>query len=93
MNEDDELDGFLSSLDDERLCEVGVHEDGDAGHSTGPVKHFVIYTCPQCGTVGCLSCCRAVAERIARTPVWMLQCDVCSTVGGSYQFKTEVRGI
>lgn len=91
--EDRTLEALLGPLDAERQCEVGIHLPDSGGHSYGPVRHFLIYTCPQCGTVGTSSACRAVAERIARNPVWMLQCEECMYTGSRYIFKTEVRGI
>lgn len=83
----------LLRINSERECEVGAHLPDFGGHSHGLVKHFLIFTCPQCKARGCLAACRLVAERVARSPVWVLQCSECSHVGSRYIFKTEVRGI
>ena len=94
MNDPDEpLRAVLRAVTDDRACEVGLHDTSGGGHSPGPVKHFLIFRCPRCFAGGCLSCCKAVGERVARNPVWMVQCNECSYAGSRYIFKTEVRGI
>lgn len=93
MTDDEALEADLRALDTERVCEVGFHDTSGGGHSSGPVRHFLIFRCPQCSTEGCLAACKAVAERVARNPVWMLRCEECSYTGSRYIFATEVRGV